>query len=175
MALRTPVNDQDHIEGNPSAAIVLLEYGDYQCPYCQKAYRMVKQMQQELGSNLKLAFRNFPLNKIHPDAKAAAIASEAAARQGKYWEMHDHLFENHTDFSREKLIEFAQALGLDTETFTKDIDDVSLAEKVDSDFYGGMRSGVSATPTFYINNEKFEGNWMGGELKDRLLELAKAL
>ena len=175
MALRTPVNNEDHIEGNTSAPITLLEYGDYQCPYCQKAYKMVKQIQQEMGSQLQLAFRNFPLTKIHPDAKAAAIASEAAAKQGKYWEMHDHLFENHTDFSREKLIEFAQQLGLDAATFTKDIDDTTLADKVDADFYGGMRSGVSATPTFYINNEKFEGNWLGGELKEKLVEMASNL
>jgi protein-disulfide isomerase len=172
MALRPPVNDNDHLEGNPEAKIELVEYGDFQCPYCQKAYYIVKRIQSDLGEDIKLVFRNFPLTKIHPDAKRAAIASEAAAKQGKYWAMHDQLFENHHDFSEGRLIQFAEELGLDTDNFIRDIADESLSSKVDTDFYTGMRSGVSATPTFFINGEKFEGNWQTGELLTVLQELA---
>ncbi|NMH27425.1 DsbA family protein [Flavobacterium silvaticum] len=171
MALRKPVDADDHIEGNIHAAIELVEYGDYQCPHCQKAYYIVKRWQREFGDNLKLVFRNFPLENIHPLAKPAAIATEAAARQGKFWEMHDHLFENHDDFSRGKLVQFAEELGLNVTDFSKDLEDPELSAKVDADFYGGMRSGVNATPTFFVNGEKFEGSWDTGELRDFLQNL----
>lgn len=173
MPLRTPVSDKDHMEGSSSAAIELVEYGDYQCPYCQRAYYIVKKLQGDFGNQVKLVFRNFPLAKIHPDAHRAAIASEAADRQGKYWQMHDHLFENHTDFSDSKLVEFAGLLGLDTDTFKSDLDDPELSSKVEAHFYDGMRSGVNATPTFFINGEKFTGDWARGGLGELLEEILK--
>jgi protein-disulfide isomerase len=159
--LRPPVSEKDHIDGNNSAIIELLEYGDYQCPHCGRAYPIVKRMQQQLGDKLRLIFRNFPLAQIHPEATIAAIATEAAALQGKYWEMHDIIFEHQDELERRALIEYAEQLGLNIEQFEKDLDDPTLAEKVDADFESGIRSGVNATPTFFINGEKYNNGWEG--------------
>jgi protein-disulfide isomerase len=171
MALRTPVSERDHLEGNPAAPIELVEYGDYQCPYCQKAYPLIKRLQRDFGDQLKLVFRNFPLAKIHPEAQRAAVASEAADRQGQFWQMHDHLFENHDNFSDARLVQFAEELGLNSSVFMKDLNDPELLAKVQAHFYDGMRSGVNATPTFFVNGEKFTGDWAKGELKTLLEEL----
>ncbi len=156
MALRQPVSETDHIQGNPEAPVELVEYGDYECPHCGRAYPFVKDLQKQLGTSLKFIFRNFPLSKIHPHAKNAAIAAEAAAFQGKYWEMHDILFENQKRLTSLAITEYAQKLELDMPRFEQDVSDTVLAEKVDAQFYSGMRSGVNATPTFFINGEKYE-------------------
>jgi protein-disulfide isomerase len=156
MALRQPVSEADHIQGNPDATVELVEYGDYECPHCGRAYPYIKDLQKQIGPGLKFIFRNFPLSKIHPHAKNAAIAAEAAASQGKYWEMHDILFENQKRLTSTAILEYAQTLGLDTQKFSKDISEPALEEKVDAEFYSGMRSGVNATPTFFINGEKYE-------------------
>ncbi|MDH7459646.1 thioredoxin domain-containing protein [Chitinophagaceae bacterium 26-R-25] len=165
MSLRPPVSDHDHIQGNFFAAIELVEYGDYQCPHCGHAYPIVKKLQETFGTKLKFIFRNFPLAKIHPEATIAAVATEAAARQEKFWEMHDIIFENQQDLSREALLKYAKRLGLDTEQFNYDLDDEMLYEKVDSDFETGIRSGVNATPTFFINGEKYNLGWEGNRLE----------
>jgi protein-disulfide isomerase len=170
MPLRPPVTEKDHIDGNLNAIIELLEYGDYQCPHCGKAYFIVKQMQEKLGDKLKFVFRNFPLAKIHPEATIAAISTEAAALQGKYWQMHDIVFENQDSLEPESLFEYARELGMNMEKFGKDITDPALAEKVESDFESGIRSGVNATPTFYINGEKYNDGWES----DRMLVYIKA-
>lgn len=159
MPLRPAVSEKDHQEGNADALVELVKYGDYQCPHCARAYRVVKNMQQELGTNLKFVFRNFPLAEIHPEAVIAAIATEAAALQGKFWEMHDLVFENQDELSEEMLYEAAAELGLDLEKFTSDMQDPALATKVDDDFESGIRSGVNATPTFFINGEKYNNGW----------------
>lgn len=156
MALRQTVSDADHIQGDPKAPVELLEYGDYECPHCGRAYPILKELQKQLGSRLKFVFRNFPLSKIHPHAKSAAIAAEAAAFQNKYWEMHDILFENQKRLTSTAILEYAQKLELDMLKFEQDISDSTLAEKIDAEFYSGMRSGVNATPTFFINGEKYE-------------------
>lgn len=159
MALRTPVSDKDHIYGNAHAAIELVEYGDYQCPHCGRAYPIVKQIQQRFGADLKLVFRNFPLTKIHPHAKFASVATEAAAKQGKFWEMHDIIFENQKRLHERAIMEYAQQAGLDPGQFKLDLDDEALIRKVESDFESGLRSGVNATPTFFINGEKYQHSW----------------
>src|SRR5436190_16973129 len=120
--LRPIVSDKDHTQGNNEAAIVLVEYGDYQCPHCGKAYPIVKRMQEKLGDQLKFVFRNFPLTKIHPEATIAAVATEAAALQGKYWEMHDIIFENQDQVDKDSLLDYARELGLDIRQFKKDIE-----------------------------------------------------
>lgn len=168
MPLRPPVSEKDHIQGNPGANLELLQYGDYQCPYCWKAYPIVKRLQASLGDNLKFVFRNFPLTKIHPQAKIAAIASEAAALQNKYWEMHDMLYEQHKNLSPSAILAYAEALGLNKALFEKDIANPELAEKVDADFYSGLRSGVNATPTFFINGEKYTGDWEENNLLEHI-------
>jgi protein-disulfide isomerase len=168
--LRPVVSEKDHIQGNNEAAIVLVEYGDYQCPHCGRAYPIVKRMQQKLGDQLKFVFRNFPLANIHPEATMAAVATEAAALQDKYWKMHDIIFENQDQLDKDSLLEYAREIGLDTRQFKKDIEDPALHEKVEADFESGIRSGVNATPTFFINGEKYNYGWEG----DRMLEYMKA-
>jgi protein-disulfide isomerase len=159
MSLRPPVSEADHIQGNRNAPIELLQYGDYQCPYCWKAYPIVKRLQSELGENVKFVFRNFPLTKIHPHAKIAAIASEAAAIQNKYWEMHDILYEKHKQLDPTAILGYAKELGLDQALFESDLEKPELAEKVETHFLSGLRSGVNATPTFFINGEKYTESW----------------
>ncbi|MES1217811.1 MAG: thioredoxin domain-containing protein [Bacteroidota bacterium] len=170
MSLRPPVSEMDHIQGNNEAAIELVEYGDYQCPHCGRAYPIVKKLQEEFGDQLRFVFRNFPLAKIHPEAIMAAVATEAAALQDKYWEMHDIIFENQDQLDKNSLLDFGRELGLDINQFEIDMDDPALKEKVEADFESGIRSGVNATPTFFINGSKYNNGWEG----DRMLEYIKA-
>jgi protein-disulfide isomerase len=165
MTQLTPaVNSNDHSFGNPGAPIELVEYGDYECPYCGKAYPIVKDIQRKLGSELKFVFRNFPLAKIHPNAFSAAVATEAAGRQDKFWEMHDLVFENQKTLDAENIFHFADILRLDIERFSYDIQLKALIQKVEKDFESGLRSGVNRTPTFFINGIKYEGSWSGDQL-----------
>jgi len=157
--LKTAVSSKDHTQGNPQAPIELLEYGDYQCPFCGQAYPIIKNIQKKLGDNLKFVFRNFPLTEIHPHALNAAVASEAAALQNKFWEMHDHLFEHQDQLNDSSLISYAKQLKLDVEQFESDFEKPELIQKVDTDFESGVRSGVNGTPSFFINGEKYEGDW----------------
>jgi protein-disulfide isomerase len=158
------VNSEDHIKGNPEAVLELVEYGDYQCPYCGRAYRIVQQIERELGKDMKFVFRNFPLAKIHLQAKPAAVATEAAALQGRFWEMHDIIFENQQILSADNILLFAENIGLDTFQFENDIQRKELFDKVEQDFRSGIRSGVNRTPSFYINGKKYEGDWEGNTL-----------
>jgi protein-disulfide isomerase len=164
MPLRIPVSEKDHIHGSMNAPIELLQYGDYQCPFCWKAYPIVKDLQRQLGERLRFVFRNFPLTKVHPHAKIAAMASEAADQQGKYWKMHDLLYENHKRLNYDSLLEYAAKLELDIPRFEKDMQNKELEEKIESEFYHGLRSGVNATPTFFINGEKYLDSWDNNNL-----------
>lgn len=170
MSLKPPVSNKDNIYGSTNAVIELVEYGDYQCPYCGQAYPIVKIIQERFGDDLKFVFRNFPLSEIHPQAKMAAIASEAAGKQGKFWEMHDTIFENQKRLHQSALIEYAKLIGLNHEKFATDLENYELIEKVEADFESGIRSGVNATPTFFINGEKYNGSWK----EDILEEYIKA-
>jgi len=158
------VNSNDHIFGNPAVKFELVEYGDYECPYCGRAYPIIKDIQQKLGNEMKFVFRNFPLSKIHPHAFLAAVATEAAGLQNKFWEMHDIIFENQKTLDVENILLFAENIGLDPERFKNDIQQNSLMEKVDKDFESGIRSGVNRTPTFFINGIKYDGDWTGDQL-----------
>lgn len=158
------VNSQDHIYGNVQASFELVEYGDYECPYCGAAYPIVKNIQQKFGRHLKFVFRNFPLSKIHPHAFSAAVATEAAGLQGKFWEMHDVVFENQKILGEENILRLAETIGLIPERFKVDLQQKALVEKVEKDFESGLRSGVNKTPTFFINGEKYEGAWVDGQL-----------
>lgn len=158
------VNSNDNLFGNPGAPIELVEYGDYECPYCGRAYPIVKNIKQQLEGDLKFVFRNFPLAKIHPNAFLASVATEAAGLQGKFWEMHDTVFENQGALSDEQILLFAYRLGLDTERFKSDLREKALIDKVEKDFESGLRSGVNRTPTFFINGKKYEGEWSGDQL-----------
>lgn len=157
--LNPPLSAHDHIQGSPDADIVLVEYGDYECPYCGAAYPVVKELQKRLGHKLSFAFRNFPLANAHPHAEFAAEAAEAAAAQGKFWEMHDLLYEHQDALEPENLIEYATTLGLDLHRFTKEINEHVYATRVREDFRSGVRSGVNGTPTFFINGERYNGSY----------------
>jgi len=158
--LKMPVNPKrDHIQGNPDAPLTLVEYGDYECPFCGAAYPIVKQVQQRLGDQLCFVFRNFPLTQIHPHAQHAAEAAEAAGGQGKFWPMHDTLFENQHSLDDRHLVQYTTAIGLDVARFEMDLAAHTYAERVREDFLSGARSGVNGTPTFFINGRRHDGGY----------------
>jgi protein-disulfide isomerase len=136
--------------------MTLVEYGDYECPACGQAYGIVKEVQRALNGRLRFVFRNFPLS-IHPHAEEAAEAAEAAAAQGKFWEMHDALFENQDALEEEDLITYAENIGLDTRRFATEIEGGAHIGRVREDFEGGVRSGVDGTPTYFINGARYDG------------------
>jgi protein-disulfide isomerase len=159
-ALTLPVqDDRDHIQGTPDAAVTLLEYGDYECPYCGAAYPIVKQLQEAIGDGLRFVFRNFPITTAHPHAEQAAEAAEAAAAQDRFWPMHDLLYENQQRLSPEDLLGYADRLGLDTERFGRDLAEHVHAARVHEDFMSGVRSGVNGTPTFYVNGVRHDDSY----------------
>jgi len=156
-ALAVPVSERDHAQGPPDAPVTLVEYGDYECPYCGKAHPIGKRIQKKMGQRLRFVFRNFPLNTIHAHAGVAAQAAEAAAAQGKFWEMHDLLFENQDKLADADLNSYALKLGLEIYRFESDLSGEVFATRVRDDFRGGIRSGVNGTPTFFINNLRYDG------------------
>jgi protein-disulfide isomerase len=170
--LRIPVSDADHVQGNPNSAVVLVEYGDYQCPYCGHAYSIVKQVQQHFGDQLAFVFRNFPLTEIHPNAEAAAETAEFAASKGVFWEMHDAIYENQDSLSVETLMQLAQQLSLPRQSLEDAWINRAYRERVREDFSGGVRSGVNGTPTFFINGRRHEGAF---ELDDLVAAVGTAL
>jgi protein-disulfide isomerase len=157
--LTPAVNANDHAVGPDDAPVTLVEYGDYECPYCGMAYLIVKSAQKELGKQLRFVFRNFPLAEAHPHARLAAQAAEAAAAQGKFWEMHDLLFEHQGALEADDIIGYAKSLGLDTAQFARDLEDSKHAKRIRDDFRSGVRSGVNGTPTFFVNGGRYEGSW----------------
>ncbi len=171
--LKPAVNSKDHIQGNKSAPLELVEYGDYQCPHCGRAYYVIKTVQEEMGDDLKFIFRNFPLSDAHPDAFKAAVAAEAAALQNKFWEMHDIIYENQELLDWRNLLVYAKKSGLDMARFKADIEKESVTAKVEDDFESGVRSGVNGTPSFFINGKKYEGSWDADELTEYLNHLLK--
>ena len=158
--LTLPVDDdRDHIQGPADAPVTLVEYGDYECPYCGAAYPIVKQVQARMGDRLRFVFRNFPITTSHPHAEQAAEAAEAAAAQGKFWEMHDLLYENQKRLDAADLHSYAEELELDVEAFDEDLTTHVHAARVHDDFMSGVRSGVNGTPTFYINGLRHDGGY----------------
>src|SRR6266480_1057391 len=119
--LSEPVDDErDHIQGPPDAPVTLVEYGDYECPYCGAAYPVIKEVQARMGDRLRFVFRNFPITTSHPHSEHAE-AAEAAATQGKFWEMHDHLYENQQRLTDPDLHAYAEEVGLDVAQFDRDL------------------------------------------------------
>jgi protein-disulfide isomerase len=155
--LKNPVTQADHVQGDIKAPVILVEYGDYQCPHCGHAYPIVKQVQKHFGGRLCFVFRNFPLKEVHAHAEAAAETAEFAAAQGRFWEMHDALFENQDDLELPELLELAQDLQLPAAGLEESLRDGTYASRVQHDFMGGVRSGVNGTPTFFINNHRHDG------------------
>ena len=158
--LTLPVSeDRDHIQGAAEAPATLLEYGDYECPFCGAAYPIVKEVQSRLGDRLRFVFRNFPITTSHPHAELAAEASEAADAQRKFWEMHDLLYESQQHLEAADLHRYAEQLGLDVGRFDNELARHVHAERVREDFMSGVRSGVNGTPTFYLNGVRHDGDY----------------
>jgi protein-disulfide isomerase len=155
--LKVPVSSSDHIQGDDRAACTLVEYGDYQCPHCGHAHPIVKKVQKHFGQRLRFVFRNFPLSKMHADAQSAAETAEFAGSRGKFWEMHDLLFENQERLGFGLYLELAVPLGLKLEELQSALEEEKFRKKVRDDFDGGVRSGVNGTPTFFINGERHNG------------------
>lgn len=154
--LRTPVSVSDHQIGNPKAKVTLVEYGDYECPYCGEAFKLLKPLLKKHSNDLIFVFRNFPLQDMHPDAMPAALAAEAANDQGKFWEMHDLLYENQDALSDSNLVGYAEKLGLNIERFNTDRNKAATQSRVETDMESGLRTGVNGTPSFYINGNKLD-------------------
>ena len=158
--LTLPVSEErDHIRGPASAAVTLVEYGDFECPHCGRAHYILNELLAQFADDVRLCFRHFPLAQVHPHAEPAAEASEAAAAQGQFWEMHDVLFENQDSLDDESLGEYAQELGLDLVMFLRDLSAGVYTDRVREDFMSGVRSGVNGTPTFFINGRRHDGPW----------------
>ena len=170
--LTLPVSDdRDHIQGPADAPVTLVEYGDYECPYCGAAYPIVKEVQARMGERLRFVFRNFPITTSHPHAEQAAEAAEAAGGQGRFWEMHDVLYENQRHLEDENLRAYAEELRLDVELFGKELAEHVHAPRVREDFMSGVRSGVNGTPTFFINGARHDDSY---ELETLLAALERA-
>jgi protein-disulfide isomerase len=152
-----PAAGRDHLQGPISASMLLVEYGDYECPFCGAAYPVVKAVQKELGDRLCFAFRNFPLTNLHPHARHAAEAAEAAAFQQHFWAMHDTLFENQDQLEDEDISGYAAALHLDVSRLMSEVAAGAHAARVREDFLSGTRGGVNGTPTFFINGVRYSG------------------
>lgn len=155
--LAFPVAGRDHIHGPIGAPIALVEYGDYECPFCGEAYPIVKEIEARLGENLCFAFRHFPFSNAHPHAVLAAQAAEAAGAQGSFWEMHDLLFENQDALELDDISQYAEALGLDAARLAAEVLDGVFLGRVREDFRSGVRAGVNGTPTFFINGARYDG------------------
>jgi protein-disulfide isomerase len=155
--LTKEINEADHILGPENAPVKLVEYGDFQCPYCGAAYPILQKVVGQMGDRLCFVYRNFPLTQIHEYAMAAAEAAEAAGTQGKFWEMHTAIFTHQDVLDLDHLYDFAQAIGLDMKRFEEDMATHAYADKVRDDFQSGARSGVNGTPTLFINGSRYDG------------------
>jgi protein-disulfide isomerase len=155
--LKNPVGEHDHIQGDPDAPAVLVEYGDFQCPHCRAAHAVIHRLQKEFSQRLCFVFRNFPLTQIHPYAQAAAETAEFAGAKGKFWEMHDLLFEHQDRLGDGLFAELAEQIGLEPAELAKALEDGTYTSRVRSDFTGGVRSGVNGTPTFFIHGQRHNG------------------
>jgi protein-disulfide isomerase len=154
-----PVSERDHVLGPPDAPVTLVEYGDYECPYCGAAYPNVDSVRRRLGPLVRFAYRHFPLAEIHPHAIRAAEAAEAAGAQGQFWPMHALLYENQDALEDQDFLRYARALDLDVERFAAELAEHVWEPRIREDFMTGVRSGVNGTPTFFINGLRHDGAW----------------
>lgn len=157
--LTMPVSERDHVKRSLDVQVVLVEYGDYECPHCQEVYPILHELKERMGNRLSYVYRHFPISRQHPNAQLAAEAAEAAAAQGKFWEMHHRLFTHQNELGFDDLLRHARAIGLDIDRFRRELEEHTYAERVREDFLSGVRSGVNGTPTFYINGIRYDGAW----------------
>ena len=172
--LSIAVTAEDHIQGDRAAECSLVEYGDYQCPYCGQAYPIVKKLQKHFGKRLSLVFRNFPLTQMHPWAESAAEVAEFAGANGKFWEMHDLLFENQAHFSNALFVELSENLDLLPSQLQTAVTEGTYRSRVRADFSGGVRSGVNGTPTFFINGQRHNESFDFDSLSEAIQQVLSA-
>ena len=157
--LVVPVSERDHSQGLATAVVTLVQYGDYECPYTRRSTWVVQAIQQQLGEQLRFIYRNFPLTEIHPHALHAAFAAEAAAAQGKFWQMHDYIFHHQHSLEDADLARFAEAVGLDLQQYARDMAGQRGFAHIEEDVERGERSGVQGTLAFFINGVLYLGSW----------------
>lgn len=149
--------DDDPMLGNPDAQIVIVEFADFQCPFCYQAFPIIREIVNTYQDYIKFVFRDFPISSSHPEAQKAAEAGECAQAQGRFWEMHDKMFQNRTDLTVPALKQYAGEIGLDTQLFNQCLDSGAFAKEVEQDFSDGLAAGVMGTPTFFINGRPITG------------------
>jgi protein-disulfide isomerase len=155
--LVVPISERDHVLGPADAPVTLVEYADFECPYCAAATKAVGYLRRHLGDQIRFVFRHFPVTELHPHAEQAAIAAEAAAAQGSFWQMHDVLFERQAAMERPDLERHAEEIGLDISAFVLALGLRSGLDRVQEDLESGRASGVNATPKFFVNGLRFDG------------------
>ena len=154
-----PVSARDHARGPAAAPLTLVEYGDFECPFCGDAFGVVEAVRRQLGARLRFVFRHFPVPAVHPYALRAAEAAEAAAAQGRFWEWHDFLYARQPALAERDLLRYAGELDLDVERFQRELRERVHAERVREDVLSGELSGVAYTPTFFVNGRRHAGAW----------------
>jgi protein-disulfide isomerase len=172
--LAVAVSEHDHSQGPTDAPVTLVQYGDYECPYTRQSTHGVRAIQQHLGSQLRFVYRNFPLTEIHPHALHSAEAAEAAAGQGKFWEMHDYIFHHQHTLEDSNLHDFAKAVGLDMQQFEHAMAEHRYIPRIEADVESGEESGVQGTPTFFINGTRFDGSWEQASLQAAIEQAFRA-
>jgi protein-disulfide isomerase len=169
--LAQPVTDDDHVRGPADAPVTLVEYGDYECPYCGAAYPVVEAVLAERAGVVRFGYRHFPLTNVHPHAEIAAESAEAAGAHGMFWPMHDWLFTHQDRLDPPDLVRAATGLGLDAEEVANALGRHAYRDKVVGDFASGVRSGANGTPTFFVNGLRHDG---GYELTELLAAVDRA-
>jgi protein-disulfide isomerase len=154
-----PIGPRDHTSGPEGAPVTLVEYGDFQCPHCEMAYPAIKELQQRFAGKLRFVFRHFPLTNAHPQAQAAAEASEWAAQHGGFWQMHDILYEHQSQLSEAYYLKVADELKLDRAALARALKEHTYFKRVKEDFLSGLAGGVKGTPAFFVNDVRHQGDW----------------
>jgi protein-disulfide isomerase len=171
--LQIPVTARDHSRGPAAAPLVLVQYADFECPHCALVHPVIDELRHELKDSLLTVFRHFPLTQVHPRAQPAAIAAEAAASQGRFWEMADLLHENNEELDDESLQRYARKLKLNLKQFDSELRSGVHDARIRADFLGGVRSGVNGTPSFFINGQRHQGAFEFEALVTALLKASK--
>ena len=156
-SLDRPISDKDHLVGRPDAPIILLQYGDFECPFCGSAYPMIKRLQESLDDDMCFVYRHFPVSTKHKHARKAAEAAEAAGAQNAFWQMHDILYEHQDALSDNDLVKYASGIVKDIARFKEELFSSKYGPAVQEDFMSGVKSGVNGTPTFFINGQRYNG------------------
>ncbi len=168
------VTDDDHVLGPADAPATLVEYGDYECPFCRGAFRDVHRLLDRYPGKIRFVFRNFPITQVHPHAEQAAEAAEAAAAQGKFWDMYELLLQDSSDLDLDSLLRYADRLGLDVARFRNEVVGNVYAEKISNDISEGIRNGVNQTPKFYVNGRRIDGKFPMEGLVDAVRDAVEA-